>query len=116
MNSLSVSVTAPVFSVVMSLVERVVGGDDGTPPAERSLTEQGEIFAGLVDARYHEEGVAALVIQARLHAEVEDDVIHHAVHAGLGTEHLLHGAPLLAQRAFLPVIQSVGFGVEPGVY
>jgi hypothetical protein len=35
------------------------------------------------------------------------------VHAGAGTEHILHRAPLLFQFVFLPVIQALGLGVKP---
>ena len=53
--------------------------------------------------------------QARLHAEVEDDVAHHALHARAGAEHVLHRAPLLAQGGLLPVVQALGLGVEPRI-
>ena len=53
--------------------------------------------------------------QARLHAEVEDDVAHHPIHAGVGAEHVLHRAPLLFQLVLLPVVQPLGLGLEPGI-
>ena len=73
---------------------RVVGGDHRALALEGRLLEQGEILAGLVDAGCHQHGVAALAGQARLDAEVEDDVAHHPIHARPGAEHLLHRAPL----------------------
>ena len=86
---------------------RIVGRDDRALALERRLLEQREILARLVDARRHQDGVAALAGQARLHAEVEDDVAHHAIHARLGAEHLLHRAPLLLQLVLLPVVQPL---------
>src|ERR1700730_7023576 len=54
-------------------------------------------------------------MSARLHAEVEDDVAHHPVHAGLSAEHVLHRAPLLFQVVPLPVVESLRFGFKPGI-
>ena len=94
---------------------RVVGGDDRALALEDGLLEQLEVLARLVDAGGHQHGVAPLVAQARLHAEVEDDVLHHALHARAGAEHLLHRAPLLAQGGLLPVVQALGLGIEPRI-
>ena len=63
----------------------------------------------------NQDGVAAFAGQAWLHAEVEDDVAHHAVHARAGTEHALHRAPSILQLVFLPVVQPLRLGLEPGV-
>ena len=60
---------------------RVVGGDYRAPALERRLLEQGEILARLVDARCDQDGVAAFAGQTGLHAEIEDDVAHHPLHA-----------------------------------
>src|ERR1700730_18235279 len=54
-------------------------------------------------------------MSARLHAEVEDNVAHHSVHAGLSAEHVLHRAPLLFQLVPLPVVESLRFGFKPGI-
>ena len=94
---------------------RVVGGHDGAPALERRILEQREVLAGLVDAGGHENGVAALAGKTRFDAEVEDDVVHHPVHARPGAEHFLHRAPLILQLVLLPVVQPPGLGVEPGV-
>ena len=94
---------------------RIVGGHHRALALERRLLEQREILARLVDARRHQDGVAAFAGKARLHAEVEDDVAHHAIHAGLGTEHVLHRAPLLLQLVLLPVVQALGLGLEPRI-
>ena len=94
---------------------RVVGGDHRALALERRLLEQREILARLVDARRHQDGVAALAGQARLHAEIEDDVADHPIHARAGAEHVLHRAPLLLQLVLLPVVQALGLGLEPGV-
>ena len=72
-------------------------------------------LARLVDAGRHQDGVAALAGQARLHAEVENDVADHPIHARARAEHVLHRAPLLLQLVLLPVVQPLGFGLEPGV-
>ena len=94
---------------------RVVGGHHRALALERRLLEQREILARLVDAGGHQDGVAALAGQARLDAEVEDDVAHHPLHARAGAEHVLHRAPLLLQLVLLPVVQPLGLGLEPGV-
>ena len=60
---------------------RVVGGHHRALALERRLLEQREVLARLVDAGGHQDGVAALAGQARLDAEVEDDVAHHPLHA-----------------------------------
>ncbi len=60
---------------------RVVGGDHRALALERGLLEQDEILARLVNARRHQDGVAAFAGQARLDAEIEHDVADHAIHA-----------------------------------
>ena len=92
---------------------RVVRGDDRAPALEQRLLKQREVFAGLVDARRHQDGIAAFTGQARFDAEVKNNVRHHPVHAGFGAEHVLHRAPLLFQLFFLPVVQRLGLGVKP---
>ena len=94
---------------------RVVGSHDRALALERGLLEQLEVLARLVDARRHEDRVAPLVGEARLHAEVEHDVLHHALHARAGAEHVLHRAPLLAQGGLLPLVQALGLGIEPRI-
>ena len=94
---------------------RVVGSHHGALALERRILEQREVLAGLVDAGGHENGVAALAGKTRFDAEVEDDVVHHAIHARLGAEHFLHRAPSLFQLVLLPVVQPPGLGLEPGV-
>ncbi len=93
--------------------QRVVRRDDGAAPLERRLLQQLEILAGLVDAGRHQHGIAAPVGQTPLGREVEHDVGHHPVHARAGTQHLLHGAPLLLQFVALPVVQALGLGRKP---
>ena len=94
---------------------RIVGGHHRALALERRLLEQREILARLVDARRHQDGVAAFAGKARLHAEVEDDVAHHPLHARLRAEHVLHRAPLLLQLVLLPVVQALGLGLEPRI-
>ena len=116
MNCFSVSVFAPVSSRVTSLGLRVVGSHHRALALEGRLLEQREILASLVDAGCHQHGVAAFAGQARLDAEIENDVAHHPLHAGAGTQHLLHRAPLLFQFILLPVVQPLGLRLEPGIH
>ena len=93
----------------------IVGGHDRTPALEGRLLEQREIPARLMNAGCHKDRVAAFAGQARLYAEIEDDVADHPVDAGARTEHALHRAPLLPEFIPLPVVQRLGLGVEPSV-
>ena len=95
---------------------RIVGSHKRAPALEHGLLEQLEILRRLVDARRHEHRVAALAGEPRLHAEIEDDVLDHPLHARARTEHLLHRAPLLAQCGLLPVVQALRLGLEPSVH
>ncbi len=92
---------------------RVVGSDDGTAALERGFLEQLVVAGRLVDAGCHEHGIATLADEAGFHAEVEEDVLHHPLHAGTGAEDFLHGAPLLAQGGLLPFVEAIGFGLKP---
>ena len=74
---------------------RVVRGDDRAPAFEQRLLEQREVFARLVDAGRYQDGIAPFAGKAGFGAEVKNNVGHHPVHAGFGTEHVLHRAPLL---------------------
>ena len=56
---------------------RIVGSNHGTLAFEGCLLEECEILAGLVNAGCHQDGIAAIIGQARLDAEIEDDVAHH---------------------------------------
>ena len=62
---------------------RVVRRDQRAAALEAgaALVEQAEVFASLVDAAGHQDGVAARAGKARLDAEVEHDVAHHPLHA-----------------------------------
>ena len=97
------------------LSHRVVRGYDGALALERRFLEQGEILARFVYASGHKDGVAAFVRKTGLHAEIENDIGNHLVHAGFGTEHLLHRAPLGFQFLLLPIIESLGFCIEPRI-
>jgi hypothetical protein len=81
----------------------------------RGLLDQGDVGARLGDAGGHQEGGAACPGQARLDAEVEDDVVHHPLHARAGAEPVLHRAPGRLPLVLLPVVPPRGLGLEPGV-
>ena len=93
----------------------IVGGDHRAFALEGGLLEQLVILAGLIDAGSDQNGVAPLARQPRLATEIEDDVAHHPVHPRFGAEHLLQGAPMIFQLGLLPVVQSPGLGLKPGV-
>ena len=61
--------------------QRVVGRHHGALAFERGILEQREVFAGLVDAGCHKDGVAAEAGETWFDAEVEDDVPYHPLHA-----------------------------------
>ena len=65
------------------LGQRVVGSHDRALALEGRLLEEREILARFVDARRHQDGVAALARKPRLDAEIENDVAHDAIHADL---------------------------------
>ena len=56
------------------VVVRLVGRDDAAVRAEGRVLEQPVVVAGVVDRRRHQDRRAAVVVQARLEAEVLDDV------------------------------------------
>jgi hypothetical protein len=93
----------------------IVGGNDGTFAFEWGLLEAFVVFAGFVDAGDDEHGVAPIVVQAGFGAEVEGDVFDDPIDAGAGAEDFLHGAPFFPQGGSLPVVESFGFGIKPGV-
>ena len=93
----------------------IVGGDDGTFALEGGLLEAFVVFAGFVDAGDDEDSVSPIVIQSMFDAEVENDVLNNAIDARSGTEDFLHSAPFFAEGGFLPVVESFGFGIEPGI-
>ena len=93
----------------------IVGGDDGAFAFEGGLLEAFVVFAGFVNAGDDEDGIAPIVIQSMFDAEVENDVLNNAIDARSGTEDFLHGAPFFAEGGFLPVVESLGFGIEPGI-
>ena len=102
------------FSDILRL--RIVRGDHGASASERRLLKEREILGGVVDARSHQDGVAAFAGKAGLDAEVKDDVAHHTLHARPGAEHLLHGAPLLLELGAGKVRQPLSFGFEPLIH
>jgi hypothetical protein len=55
-------------------VVRLEGRDDAAVRAKRGVLEQAEVVAGVVDRGRHQNGRAPVVVQARLHTEVVDDV------------------------------------------
>ena len=93
---------------------RIVGGDHCTSVLERGAEEQVVVPARLVDARRHEHRGPALPLQPGPgHVEVPHDVVDDAVHAALGTEHLLHGRPVLAEQGLLVPGQALGLDLKP---
>ena len=60
---------------------RIVRSHNRAPALEHRLLEQLEILRRLVDARRHEHRIAALAGEPRLHAEIEDDILDHPLHA-----------------------------------
>ena len=97
------------------VVVRLVGGDDAAVLAERRVLEQPEVVAGIVDGGRHQDGRAAIIVQARLEAEVLDDVGDDALLAFACAHQLLHRRPALAQHSLLEVVQVLGLLVEPGI-
>jgi hypothetical protein len=71
--------------------------------------------AGVVDRGRHQDRRAAVVVQARLEAEVLDDAGDDALLALAGAHQLLHRRPALAQHGLLEVVQPLRLLLEPGV-
>ena len=97
------------------VVVRLVGRDDPAVLAEARVLEQPVVVAGVVDRRRDQDGGAAVVVQARLEAEVLDDVGDDALLALAGAHQLLHRRPALAQHGLLEVVQALGLVLEPRV-
>ena len=72
-------------------------------------------MAGVVDRRRDQEGRAAVVVQARLEAEILDDIADDALLALAGAHQLFHRRPALAQFRFLEVVEALGLVLEPRV-
>ena len=95
------------------VVVRLVRRDDPAVRAEARVLEQPVVVAGVVDRRRHQDRRAAVVVQARLEAEVLDDVGDDALLALAGAHQLLHRRPALAQHRLLEVVQALGLLLEP---
>ena len=95
------------------VVVRLVRGDDPAVRAEARVLEQPVVVAGVVDRRGHQDRRAAVVVQARLEAEVLDDVGDDALLALAGAHQLFHRRPALAQHRLLEVVQALGLLLEP---
>ena len=94
---------------------RLVGRDDTAVLAEARVLEQSEIVAGVVDRGGNQDRRAPVVVQARLEAEVLDDVGDDALLALAGAHQLLHRRPALAQHRLLEVVQTFGLLLKPFV-
>jgi hypothetical protein len=71
--------------------------------------------AGVVDRSRHQDRRAAVIVQARLEAEVLDDVGDDALLALARAHQLFHGCPALAQHRLLEVVEVLGLLLEPGI-
>ena len=97
------------------VVVRLVRCDDPAVRAEARVQEEPVVMAGVVDRRRDQEGRAAVVVQARLEAEVLDDVGDDALLALAGAHQLFHRRPALAQYRLLEVVEALGLVLEPRV-
>ncbi len=70
-------------------------------------------MAGVVDRCDDQYCRAAVVVQARLEAEVLDDAGDDALLALAGAHQLLHRRPALAQHRLLEVVQTLGLLLKP---
>src|SRR5205807_7719143 len=74
-----------------------------------------KVVAGVIDAGYHQNGCAPIIVQARLEAKVFNDTGDDALLAFAGAHQLLYGGPALAQDSALEIIQPLSFLLEPRI-
>ena len=97
------------------VVVRLEGRDDPAVGAEVRVLEQAEVMAGIVDRGGHQDRRSPVVVEARLEAEVFDDVGDDALLALAGAHQGFHRRPALAQDGLLEVVEVPGLLLEPSV-